>query len=298
MLLFAAVLALVSTGGCTTTGAPYAPESSYTARSDLDAFKKRFASETSITDYYKLPETEQRRNEFIAGRLVLYDLAYVDWISRFRFGRAAESTILDAATLGINHATTLFGGARTKEVLGAIAGSIVGTRASYEKNFYDEQAAGALAAQMNAERKAALVPIMAGTKANIAEYALTAALIDLANYQYAGTIDGALSGIHREAGIKETKAIADLEQYRSVSFAPDVSSDRITKWLYPGFVRFDDDDNPLDKNDRIIDNRAQVDMLRNELEKLGLDGLPIDTFLDSPTLGALRAKAITDLQIP
>jgi hypothetical protein len=299
--LMGALLLLLLSAACTTVGAPYAPESSFTTRSDIDALKKKFASDTSITAYYNGADNEQRRNEFIAGRLVLYDLAYVDWVSRFRFGRAAESTILDTATLGVNQATALFGGARTKEVLGAIAGAIVGTRSSYEKNFYDEQAAGAITAQMNAERRAALIPILAGTTATIEEYPLTVALVDLATYQYAGTIDGALAGIHREAGIKENKAnavIADLEQYRTVVYAPDASSDRIRAWLYPGFVRYNDDGRPVDKDGEPIRNDAQRKMLMDELDRLGLGGLPIATFLTSGTLGAERAKVITRLQIP
>ena len=300
MLLIGALVMLL-TGGCTTTAAPYAPQSSFTTQADIKALSESFRSATTITAYYAGEDNEKRRNEFIAGRLVLYDLAYVDWVSRFRFGRAAESTILDTATLGVNQATALFGGARTKEVLGAIAGAIVGTRSSYEKNFYDEQAAGAITAQMNAERKAALIPILAGTRATIQEYPLTAALVDLNNYQYAGTIDGALSGIHREAGIKETAAnavIANLDKYRTVRFAPDDSSQRIRKWLYPGFDRYNDNGDAVDDQGRVIRNDAQVTMLLDELKKLGLDGLPIPNFLNSPDLGDARLKAINRLQIP
>lgn len=300
MLLLGALLMLL-TGACTTVGAPYAPESSFTARSDIDALKKKFASETSITAYYAGPNNEQRRNEFIAGRLVLYDLAFVDWVSKFRFGRAAESTILDTATLGVNQATALFGGARTKEVLGAIAGAIVGTRSSYEKNFYDDQAAGAITAQMNAERKAALIPILLGSKATIEEYPLTQALVDLNTYQYAGTIDGALAGINREAGIKENKAnnvLANIDQYRTVRYVSDDSSERIFKWLYPGFARFNDEDEAENAKGELIRNQSQVTMLLDAMEALGLDGLPIPNFINNPDLGDARTKVINRLQIP
>ncbi len=298
-LLIFALLLLLLAAGCTTARAPHAPETSFTARSDLNALKARFASATSISDYYSQPETRERRNEFIAGRLVLYDLAYVDWVSRFRFGRAAESTVLDTATLGVNQAITLFGGARNKEVLGAIGGAIAGTRSSYEKNFFDEASAGAIAAQMNAERKAALVPIMAGTRAGIEDYPLTAALADLAAYQFAGTLDGALAGIHREAGLKEAEAVERLQRYRSVAFAADDSSDRLLAFVYPGMESVDGDGvvrdqagNPVEKN------AGRVAAVEAELEKLELDGLAIGTLLTSADLASVRARIVRNLQIP
>ncbi len=299
MLILAALLALLLTAGCTTAGAPHAPETSFTARSDLDALKAQFASATSISEYYSRPETRERRNAFIAGRLVLYDLAYVDWVSRFRFGRAAEATILDAATLGVSQAITLFGGVRTKEALGAIAAAITGTRASYEKNFFDAQTAGALAAQMNAERRAALVPIMAGVRAGVDEYPLAAALADLSTYQYAGTLDGALTGIQREAGLKEAKASARIERFRSVAHAADDASDRLLAWIYPGMESVDPDGIVRDPAGNAVQkNGERVAAVEAELAKMARDGLAIGTLLSSADLASVRAKIIRNLQIP
>jgi hypothetical protein len=299
MLVVSALPAMLLTAGCATTRAPYAPETSFAARSDLAALKSKFASATSISDYYSEPETRERRNAFIAGRLVLYDLAFVDWVSRFRFGRAAEATVLDTATLGIDQAIALFGGARTKEVLGAIGAAVTGTRSSYEKNFFDEAAAGAMAAQMNAERRAALIPIMAGTRAGIEDYPMMAALIDLNSYQQAGTIDGALAGIHRDAGVKEAAALARLERYRAVAFAADDSSDRLLDYVYPGMKSVDPDGvvrdpagNPVEKDE------ARVAAVEAELGKLALDGLAIGTLLTSGDLASVRAKIVQNLRIP
>ncbi len=294
-----ALCGLLLAAGCATPRAPYAPETSFTARSDLAALKSKFASATSISDYYSRPETRERRNAFIAGRLVLYDLAFVDWVSRFRFGRAAEATVLDTATLGVDQAITLFGGARTKAVLGAIGAAITGTRSSYEKNFFDEASAGAMAAQMNAERRAALIPIMAGTRAGIDEYPMMAALIDLSLYQQAGTIDGALAGIHRDAGVKEAAALARLERYRAVAYAADNSSDRLLDYVYPGMKSVDPDGivrdsagNPVEKD------VARVAAVEAELGKLALDGLAIGTLLTSGDLASVRAKIVQNLRIP
>lgn len=289
-------------GGCTTTGNMYAPESSFTSPADIAALKEKYVSATSIEKYYSQPETKQRRNEFIAGRLVLYDLSYVDFVTKFRFGRAAESTILDTATLGIAQAITFLGGERTKEVLGAISGAIIGTRASYEKNFFDEQAAGAIASQMNAERKTALVPIMAGTKAEIDEYPLSVALMDLANYQYAGTIDGALSSIQRDAGIKESKATAALDRYRTDAFAPDDSSERIWRWLFPGMVGRGAKGEPVDEAGAAIQiSTAHLAALRAEIARVTNTNpgeIPLHHFIDNAKFRDNRKAVLTTLEIP
>lgn len=298
-LLVIVAIAMVLTAGCASVGTPLAPETSFTARSDLDALKAQFASATSIKDYYAQLETVERRNAFIAGRLVLYDLAYVDWVSRFRFGRAAEATILDTATLGVSQAITLFGGARTKEVMGAIGGAIAGTRSSYERNFFDEASAGAIAAQMNAERRAALVPIMAGTRAGIDDYPLAAALADLARYQQAGTLEGALAGIQREAALKEAEAIERLERFRSVAFAGDTASDRLLAWVYPGMASVDGDGIVRDPAGNAVEkDSTRVAAIEAELAKLGLGGLAIGILLSSADLAATRAKIVRNLQIP
>jgi hypothetical protein len=291
--------AFLSLAGCATAPS-YAPASSFTTATDIEALKAQFASATSIHTYYgNGAESEQRRNEFIAGRLVLYDLAYADFISHFRFNRAAESTVLDTATLGVNAATTLFGGARTKQVLGAIAGLITGTRSSYEKNFYNEEAAGAIIAQMNAERKSALIPILQGTKSRISDYPLTAALVDLNAYQFAGTVDGALMGIQRDAGLKQARAEAQIDQYRTVAFAPDDSSERIKKWLWPGVARFTAQGVAMDANGAPVSaDQTRLTALKDELAKLGLDGLSLIALFNAGDLAKARATAISDLKIP
>jgi hypothetical protein len=300
LLLLGALLMLLLMGGCSTMGAPYAPESSLTARQDLETLKKHFNSATMIEDYFSGPDTKEARNKFIAGRLVLYDLAYADWISRFRFGRAAESTILDTASLGITQAITLIGGVETKEALGAIGTAILGTRSSYEKNFYDEQAAGAITAQMNAERKAALIPIMAGTRASIDDYPFNQALVDLNAYQYAGTIDGALSGIQREAGIKETKAMAVLDQYREGTFGVDDATTRLLKYVFPGMDRFtngaayDAGGNTIALNqDNLAKVRAELANIEPSLARLATGAL-----LTTKELAPLRARIVANLSLP
>ncbi|HYD37382.1 MAG TPA: hypothetical protein VEA60_07200, partial [Allosphingosinicella sp.] len=244
-------------------------------------------------------ETVERRNRFIAGRLTLYDLEYVRFLTRFRLTRAASATALDAVAIGISSATTLFGGERTKEVLGAVSTALTGGRAAYEKNFYDDQTASALVTQMNAERKVALLPILQGAKGSIADYPMTQAIVDLNNYQFAGTISGALAGVQRDAAAKDADATAMIDRFRTVSFAPDDNTDRIRRWIWPGLATTDPDGTVRDSaGNAIAANQERLAALRSELAKLGLDGIQIASFLRSADLADARAKAVAALQIP
>jgi len=62
----------------------------------------------------------------------------------------------------VNLATAVTGTAATKAALAAIATALSSTRTSLDKNFYDQETASALITAMNAQRKTALVPILAG----------------------------------------------------------------------------------------------------------------------------------------
>lgn len=289
----------LAVAGCA-TGSPYSPRPAFSIDQDIEQLHTEFAAATSITAYYDGgPETVQRRNRFIAGRLTLYDLEYVRFLSRFRLTRAAAATALDMVTIGISSATTLFGGVRTKEVLGAISTALTGGRSAYEKNFYDDQTASALVTQMNAERKTALLPILQGTKADIGDYPMTQAIVDLNNYQFAGTISGALAGVQRDAAAKDASATAMIDRFRAVAFAPDDATDRIRRWIFPGLQSTDSAGVARDAGGNAIAADPQrVAALRAELQTLGLDGIPIATFLASGDLADVRARAIADLQIP
>ena len=289
-----------SLAACATTGSPFAPKSSYSIDADINDFHEKFASATSIKDYYaQTPETVAARNAFIAGRITLYDLEYIRFVSSFRLSRAAQSSAFDGIALGIGLATTLVGPARTKTVLGAISTALTGARASYEKNFYDDKTTVALISQMNAERKTALLNLLKGSQTtSIEDYPLSQAIVDLTIYQYAGTIDGALEGVQRDASLKDAAAAKAIEQFRAIKWTPGETGKVITAWLFPGVVRFDDQGNAFDKDDKPVDIvPGNVTALKAEMKALGYDGLPIFTFTGAPELADKRAQAIKDLKI-
>jgi len=64
---------------------------------------------------------------------------------------------------------------------------------------------------MNAQRKAALVLILEGTKRDIEGYPMALALSNLAEYYFAGMFTGALQAIEKDTGVKEAAADKRIE---------------------------------------------------------------------------------------
>lgn len=298
MRLFGMTLIMSALCSCASPGGLYAPRTAFPIDTDITELKAQFGPIASIKGYYSAAETPDRRNEFIAGRLVFIDLEYIRFISNFRLSRAESATAFDAASLGIGFATTITAGERAKTILGAVTTALVGARTSYEKNFYEDKTSDALVAQMSAQRKQALVAIIAGSKGSLAQYNLTQAVADLATYARAGTLDGALEGIQSDASQKQQEAKVALDRLRSVTYGPDDNSTRILKWLYPTAASIKDLIG-IDSNGQPVSlSTSNGAALQDELTtKLQLD-VPILTILVDPGSATTRQTVIKDLKIP
>lgn len=279
-----AIILLLS--GCVTSGG-YAPRAAFPIDDDIKQLHDTFDTKTTIVAYYAAgADNDQRRNEFVAGRLALYDLEFIRFISRFRLSRAEQNTAFDAVALGVGVATTITAGERAKTILGAVTTALTGARTSYEKNFYDDKTAAALVAQMTAERKKALIPIVQGLRQSARDYPLTTAIIDLTNYQLAGTVDGALGGIQQDAAAKDEKATSTLNLYRSSSYAPDNNTARLRTWLYT-----------VDAAGNYSLNKDREALLRDKLPP-ELSGIALQNFLIDAKLAGIRATVVRDIPVP
>ena len=205
----AASLMVASLGACANVNNAYAPKSSFSIATDIAEFHQQYGTAASLKAYYARygdHETKEGRNEFIAARLTLYNLEYLQFISQFQLTRAQVDSALDITSIGVNLATSLVGSAATKSILGAVAAGLGQTRTSLEKNFYNTETTSALISAMNAQRKTALVPIVEGMAADPSQYPLSSAIVDLEAYQQAGTIQGALQAVQTDSSVKDAAA--------------------------------------------------------------------------------------------
>ena len=290
MRIWLSILCAVALGACTVTEAT-GPKPAFDIQNDIAQLSQQFGSATSIHDYYTQPETKERRDAFISGRLTLYNLQYIQFISQFAIDQAQLNAATDILKMGVGLATTLVAGEATKSILGAISTGLVGAKVSIDKNFFQEKTVPALVSEMNARRKEALIPILEGIKKSPQDYPLTQAIVDLHDYYEAGTFLGATQSIQKTAGAREAAAEVKIEQLRTVKYSEDDASRRIGAWLWKGGIR-------RDANGQLIQPDAtKLASLRTWMTA-NVGSIPIETFLVAPALASARQKAVDDLQIP
>lgn len=276
-----------------------APEPSFNVKNDLRELAEHFESSTPITKFYSNPSKEAR-NEFIVGRLTLMNLRYLQFIRKL----TSERQLLDSATgitlLGLGLAGSAVPYAQTKTILAAIAAGVAGSKEVIDKNYYFEKTIPALVAQMNAERKKALVPILTGIRSNLDEYPFAQAVTDLHNYYHAGTFAGAIQGIQAEAATTEKHQDEIIATLKPLTKEQRKRKELLTKAL-----------GELDKKSD-AEKKNYLDKIKAAIRLLDPKVTPADTFPAAlaqlqgfvrrthgdPTLVEKVAKAFEDSGIP
>ena len=200
----------LSLTGCDSAHYGGAPEPSFDVEKDLKQLAEGFGNSISISDYYEQKKSggseeqlKATRDKFTIGRLTLMNIRYIQFIRQSTSDRQLLDSAVDILGIGLNIAGVSFDSAATKTALAAAAAGVTGSKATIDKNYYFEKTIPALITAMNAQRKAALVPILEGLQKDINEYPFEQAVTDLHNYYSAGTFIGAIQAIQTDAGAKE-----------------------------------------------------------------------------------------------
>lgn len=226
VIVAAAVVSLLV--GCSTMRYGGAPEPSFDVDKDLERLAQQFEPGDSITEFYKNP-SEALRDKFITGRLTLMNIRYIQFIRQLTSERQLLDSAADMLTLGLSLAGTSVSASGTKTVLAAIAAGVTGSKQVIDKNYYFEKTIPALVGQMNADRKKALIPLLVGMKASLADYPFAQAVTDLHNYYHAGTFVGAIQAIQADAGAKEQQKDEVIATLTPLTIEQVVSKQALTK---------------------------------------------------------------------
>ena len=114
----------------------------------------------------------------------------------------------DVTELGIALATVTTGGEQAKTVLGAISTAVKGGRLSVDQNFFREKATESIVASMRAARAEIRTRIEESRPLPVDEYSLEAAIVDLTELYYSGTLEEGLLRLSQMAGSKaETEEV-------------------------------------------------------------------------------------------
>lgn len=225
---------LIAVAGCSTFNTPGAPDRSFDVNKDIRQLEAHFSTAASIEGYYASGQTKTDRNRFITGRLALTDIQYIQFIKRFSVNKALMDSAVDIATIGVDLAITLVGGASLKAILGAASAGLTSSKVSIDKNFFQEKTVPVLIGEMNAQRTAARIPIVKGMQRAVDVYGFEQAVIELQSYYEAGTFIGALQSIQKDSGVKQAKFDNKLRVVLDDIYGADSDSTKIMKFWQPG----------------------------------------------------------------
>jgi hypothetical protein len=192
-----------------------------------------YFSPKKVAKYEESSEDDVRRrirNEIINGRIAAIDLQFYLFQKKLREEGLNLNVGTDAIILGLGAAGALVSGG-TSQVLSATSAAVAGLHGSIDKNAFYEQAMPALFAQMIAQRKKVLVRIRAGLVRSTSDYPLQQGFADLEDYQYAGSIPGAIATIVDDAGEKSAQASKSLD--KTFHFASDPVTQSLDAFLGP-----------------------------------------------------------------
>jgi hypothetical protein len=221
------------------------------------------------------------RNEIIDARMAAIDARFWAYNRSLYKEDVGAGIGTDWVVLALTGATAVVGSASTKSVLGATSAALVGGQAAFDKRALFDETLPALMAQMTAQRETVRAMIRGHERLPVADYTWYAADSELQEFEYAGSIPGAIASIVQDAGAKTAAAVRELRQG---SFAKTATGDALRSYWKP-------DGTHIDVGHQ---ERLEAWMKRN-----GLDTGPgsITMFLRSNALEALRAKAAQDLGV-
>ncbi len=151
------------------------------------------------------------RNVVINDLLFIINHNYNGYEGNFLAGKAKFDFYSGATRSAFETGATLIDATGVKTVLSALAAFTGSTQTLANEAFYYEQTGPALINAMRADRKNALVSILAGMKSEYTDYPLTAAMNDLDAYFRSGTIASAVVVLSKATAKSEDDADKKLQ---------------------------------------------------------------------------------------
>jgi hypothetical protein len=165
------------------------------------------------------------RNEIIFESLQLIDSNYNDFENDLFVRRATTNTLADITELGLAAVTGITNGERVKSILAISLTAFKGSRKSIDVNFFRERTTELIALKMRASRARVLQTIHQGVALPIEDYTLGAALDDLINYLYAGSLNSALLELSQDTGADAKQARARAAELKISPFLAKAEAD-------------------------------------------------------------------------
>ena len=235
--------------------------------------------DTKIVEECFETETKVCRNKIISAGMLVIDINFSKFEENLFREKREISFLATLATLGLNAAGTMTG----TSILSAISGGIIGAKSAYDSEILLEKSVLAIHTQMRAQRDEIATRLRGGLQAEIEDYHLAEAIIDLESYYSAGTLLSAFVSMTESAGVKAEKAkeeLKDVVNLRISKYMKTPAGDLIRKFWKP-------DGNTINK-----DNELKI---KNWFENNNLKGEGITYFSRAKEYEIKRLEMVNDL---
>ena len=161
-------------------------------------------------------DRQQYRNMVVGTLIMAADARYLQFRRRLAAESRGSSLLLDIGILGLSNGASIASEA-TANALAAGAAGLTGTRAAVSRDVYFDRTIPAMIGIMDAERTNMRTSIMASLRRSAEEYPLAIALSDVAAYEAAASLDGAIEILTREAAERSEDArasyVEEVQEY-------------------------------------------------------------------------------------
>ncbi|MBA2704686.1 MAG: hypothetical protein H0U60_12645 [Blastocatellia bacterium] len=167
---------------------------------EINRFDEEAALYYTAVDSNQLQQAQRLRDRIIYRLKSNIDGNYHEFENQLFAGRATTNVLFDIVDFGSGVATTISNGARAKSVISAALTGFKGGRKSLDENFFRERTTAVIISQMQASRARIETEILKVMIEDVNGYSLDAALGDLINYFYAGTLQKGLQELAQQTG--------------------------------------------------------------------------------------------------
>lgn len=180
---------------------------------DLDLYDKHVnAKETE--------EARRLRNRIVERLKANIDANYHQFENELFTGRAQSNVLADITELGAAAAINITNGVRAKNIISVLLTGFKGGRKSIDDNIFLQRTTSVIISQMQASRSHIEAEMLKNLREqDVSEYSLDAALGDLINYFYAGTLQKGLQELAQQTGqsaiIEKKNAEGQREKLRA-----------------------------------------------------------------------------------
>jgi hypothetical protein len=173
------------------------------------------------------PEQARRLRDRIINRLKTnIDANYQDFENQLFTRRARTNILFDITELGTAVAINISNGERTKNIIAAALTGFKGGRKSIDENLFMERTTQVIISQMQASRSKVEETLLVNMRdKGVDQYSLDAALGDLINYFYAGSLQKGLQDLAKQTGQDALDAESRVLELKGVNLSAPVTNE-------------------------------------------------------------------------